>query len=187
MRGKLTTGRTLVLVIGVLFALAWAVPSLGASVSKVARTALGRANEAVYHSDIAVSQSNTAKTTANTANATASSANSTANAAKTTASAAQTTANQALAIANGSAHVQDNFTVSSDPGNIAADSCDSDPISRLGVLSTDEVIVTPPSTQPLGIITQAYTSSGTITLVFCNVTSAGIDPPSGQYEFSTLR
>jgi hypothetical protein len=48
------------------------------------------------------------------------------------------------------------------------------------------VIVTPPDTQPLGIVTQAYTSSGSITLEFCNVTGSPIDPPSGVYEFSTI-
>jgi hypothetical protein len=83
---QLTTTRTLVLVIGVLFALAWAVPSLGASVGKIARTALGRANQAVYHSDIAVSQSNSAKSAAAAASNAANAASNTANQALTKAS-----------------------------------------------------------------------------------------------------
>ena len=91
---KLTWNRALVLVVGVLLALAWAMPSLGASVGKVARTALARANLAVHDSDVAVSQSNTAKSTATAANNTSNAANSTANA-------ANTTANQALTKANG--------------------------------------------------------------------------------------
>jgi hypothetical protein len=187
MRGKLTSGRTLVLVIGVLFALAWAVPSLGASVSKVARTALGRANEAVYHSDVAVSQSNTAKTTANTANATAGTANTTANAAKTTANTANTTANQALSLANSAAQVFANATKTIDPGSIGSGSCDSFPFSQLGVAATDELIVTPPANLDLGIIVQGNTSTGQVTLVFCNITAASIDPPSGSYEYSVFR
>jgi hypothetical protein len=93
-RAQLTMNRVMVLVIGVLFALAWAVPSIGASAGKVARVALGRANQAVHDSDVAVSTSNTAKSTANNANATAGAANSTANA-------ASSTANQALSTANG--------------------------------------------------------------------------------------
>jgi hypothetical protein len=187
LRRKLTKNHMLVLIVGLVFTLAWALPSLGASAGKLARTALGRSNEAVHNANLAVNSANTAKTTANTANATAGAANTTANTAKTTASTANTTANQALSAANAAAHVQDNFTSARDPGNITALSCVNDSFSRLGVLSTDEVIVTPPDTQPLGIITQAYTSSGAITLVFCNVTSSDINPPSNTYEFSTIR
>lgn len=186
LRAQVTTNRAMVLVIGVLFAIAWAVPSIGASAGKVARVALGRANQAVHDSNIAVSNSNTAKTTANTANSTASAANSTANTANTTANSAKTTATQALSLANGAAQVVDNFTTSSAAGTVNANTCASDPITRFGVLSTDEVIVTPPSSQPLGIVTQAYTSNSSVTLVFCNVTSGDKTPPSG-YELSVLR
>src|SRR3954449_8384299 len=142
MRSKLTTRKALVVIIGVMFALAWAIPSLGASAGKVARTALGRANEAFYKSNVAVSTSDTAKSTANSANATAGAANTSANQAKTAASQAQSTANSALSIANGAAHQQDNFTRTSDPSSIPATSCVADSFSRLGVLSSDEVIVT---------------------------------------------
>jgi hypothetical protein len=185
-RAQLTTNRVMVLVIAVLFALAWAVPSIGASAGKVARVALARSNQAVHDSNVAVATSNTAKSTSNTANSTAAAANSTANAANTTANSAKTTANQALTLANGAAHVQDNFTRSSDPGNISAGTCTTDSFIRFGVLSTDEVIVTPPDTQPNGIITQAYTSNGGISLEFCNVSNNTIDPPPGSYEYSTI-
>lgn len=192
---RLTRTQALALVVGLLLALAWAGPSLGASASKVARLALGRANEAFHNADLAINTSDTAKSTANSANTTADAASSTANAARSaaataqsTANAAQSTANQALSIANGSAHLHDNFTMTFDPGSIAATSCTSDQFGRLGVLASDEVIVTPPDTQPIGIVTQAFTSDNQVTLEFCNVTGgSAIDPPSGAYEFSILR
>jgi hypothetical protein len=191
---QLTRTQALVLVVGLLFALAWAAPTLGAGVGKVARLALGRANQAVYNAKLAVDTSGKARDTANSANATAGTANTTANAARTAAtsaqsaaSAAQATGNAALAIANGSAHVHDNFTMTFDPGSIAATSCTSNQFLRLGVLASDEVIVTPPDTQPIGIVTQAFTSDNQVTLEFCNVTGGAIDPPSGAYEFSILR
>ena len=186
-RAQLTTNRVMVLVIAVLFALAWAVPSIGASAGKVARVALARSNQAVHDSSVAVATSNTAKSTANNANATAGAANSTANSANTTANSAKSEASQALSLATGAVQIQQNFEKSFDPGTINPASCIASPFSQFGVLSTDQVIVTPPSTQPTGIITQAYTSSGSITLEFCNVTGAGIDPPPGNYEFSTIR
>jgi trimeric autotransporter adhesin len=93
-RAQLTTNRVMVLVIAVLFALAWAVPSIGASAGKVARVALARSNQAVHDSNVAVATSNTAKSTANSANATAGAANS-------TASSASNVANQALSTASG--------------------------------------------------------------------------------------
>jgi hypothetical protein len=92
-RAQVTTNRVMVLVLGVLFAIAWAVPSIGASAGKVARTALARANLAVHDSDVAVSQSNTAKSTASAANNTANAANSLANTANSTANQALTKAN----------------------------------------------------------------------------------------------
>jgi hypothetical protein len=187
LRDKLTTRRALVVIFAVLLALAWAVPSIGASTAKLARLALGRANTAVHDSNLAIDTSNTAKGTANSANATANSANSTANSAKTTANAAQSTANQALSIANGSAHVVDHFTSSFDPGNIGQQSCEPFSVARPIVLASDEVIVTSPETQALGIIVQAYTSASQVTLVFCNVTGGTINPDPGTYEFSVLR
>jgi hypothetical protein len=185
----LTKRRTLVVIVGVLLALAWAIPSLGASAGKVARTALVRANQAFHNANLATSNSNTAKNVSNQANATAGAANNTANTANSNANSAKTTANQALSVANNADEVESTFEMSFNPGNIDPTSCVSDSFSRVGVLSSDEVIVTPPSTQPLGIITQAYTSTSSITLAFCNVTDdpAGIDPPLSTYEFSTLR
>jgi membrane protein involved in colicin uptake len=176
----------LVALVGVALALAWAIPSMGASTAAVARKAFARANVAFHNANLAIDTSNTAKTTANSANTTANAAKTTANAAQSTANTANSTANTALNVANAAAHVQDNFTHTSDPSSITGGSCTNDTFSRSGVLSTDEVIVTPPGTQPLGIVTQAYTSSGSITLEFCNVTGSPIDPPSGAYEFSTI-
>jgi Sec-independent protein translocase protein TatA len=98
--GKLKDPRALVVVVGLLLAVAWAAPSLGASVGKVARLALGRANEAVHDANLAINSSDAAKQTANNANATANSANTTANAARSVANTAQTTANTAQATAN---------------------------------------------------------------------------------------
>jgi hypothetical protein len=98
--GKLTRTHALVLIVGVLLAAAWAAPSLGAGVGKVARLALGRANEAVHSANLAINSSDAAKSTANSANATAQSADSNANTARAAASAAQSSANQALATAN---------------------------------------------------------------------------------------
>lgn len=140
-------------------------------------------------SDTAKSTANSANATAGAANATASSANNTAGAAQSTAAAAQSTASQALSTASIADEVRDNFSFAFDPDSISATSCVSESRSRLGVLTSDEVIVTPPNSQPLGIIVQAKksSSSGQVTLVFCNVTNSSIDPPSGSYEFSTLR
>ncbi|MFL5906093.1 MAG: hypothetical protein ACJ75Z_00670, partial [Solirubrobacterales bacterium] len=151
MRSKLTTRKALVVIIGVMFALAWAIPSLGASAGKVARTALGRANEAFYKSNVAVNSSDTAKNTANSANATAGAANTSANQAKTAASQAQSTANSALSAATAADEVQDNFTKTYDLGNLSASGCTSDTFSRLGVVTTDAVVVTPADNQPNGI------------------------------------
>ena len=179
MRRKLTSRRALVVIVGLLFALAWAVPSIGASASKLARTALGRANQAVYDSSIAVNSSNNAKSTASAASSAAAAANSLANT-------ANNTANSALNLANGATHITDNFTATVDPSGIGADSCQISSVAQLGVLSTDQVIVTPPDTQPAGIITQAMTSTNAVKLEFCNVTGGSIDPPSGSYEFSII-
>jgi trimeric autotransporter adhesin len=184
---KLTTKRALVAIVALLLALAWAVPSMGASTAKLARKALARANLAFHNADLAIDSSNKARTTANDANAAASAAKTAANTAQSTANSAQSTANTALSLASGSAHVQDNFTMSFDPSSLSATSCTGSSFSRLGVLSSDEVIVTPPDTQPIGIVTQAFTSTGQVTLEFCNVTGSPIDPPSGSYEFSSLR
>jgi len=176
-------------IVSLAFVLAWAMPSMGASTAAVARKAFARANLAFHNADLAIDTSNKAKSTAGTASATASAASSTASAASSTANAANSTANQALSAAIAADEVQDNFSMTFDPGDISANTCVSDTRSRTGVLSSDEVVVTPPDTQPLGILTQAYTSSGSVTLVFCNVTAASqpINPPSGSYEFSTLR
>jgi hypothetical protein len=179
----LTTKRALVAIVGVLLALAWAIPSIGASTGKVARKAFARANLAFYHANLAIDTSNKAKTTANEASATANAAKATATQAQTSANQAQSTANQALS----RARFQDNFTATLDPGGIAATACTSSSVSRASVLATDEVIVTPPDTQPIGIVTQAFTATGQVTLEFCNVTGATINPPSGTYEFSTIR
>jgi hypothetical protein len=108
LHGRLTKNQALVVVVGLLFALAWAVPSLGAKSSKLARTALGRANEAFYKSNVAISTSNTANGTANAAKSTAASAQSTANN-------ALSTANTALSDATSALHLADNFTSTLDP------------------------------------------------------------------------
>jgi hypothetical protein len=179
----LTTKRALVVVVGVLLALAWAIPSIGASTATVARKAFARANLAFYHANLAIDTSNKAKTTANDASATANSARTVASQAQSTANAAQSTANQALT----KARFQDNFTATLDPDGIAPTVCTSSLVSRAGVLATDEVIVTPPDTQPIGIVTQAFTATDQVTLEFCNVTGGTINPPSGLYEFSTVR
>jgi hypothetical protein len=180
-RAQLTTNRVMVLVIAVLFTLAWAVPSIGASAGKVARVALGRANQAVHDSDVAVATSNTAKSTAGAAN-------NTANAASSTANAASNTANQALNLANGAAHVQLSFTRALDPGPISAGTCDdSTTFTQFGVLSTSNLIMTPPSAQQDGIITQAIPLSGQVKVEFCNVSTNGsIDPASLTYRFLVL-
>jgi len=180
---KLTGRRALVVVIGVLLALAWAVPSIGASTAKLARTALARANLAFHNANLAIDTSNKAKSSAGDANATAGAARTAASQAQTSASQAQTTASQALS----KARFQDNFTGTFDPNNIASTSCTSSSATRATVLGSDEVIVTPPETQPIGIVTQAFTANGQVTLEFCNVTGGTIDPPSGTYEFSTVR
>jgi hypothetical protein len=99
-RRNLNRDRALVLVIGILFALAWAVPSIGSTAGKLARKALGQANLAVHTSNLAVNSAQTANTNANQAKSTANAANSTASAANSTANAANNTANQALSKAN---------------------------------------------------------------------------------------
>jgi hypothetical protein len=97
---RLTRTQALALVVGLLLALAWAAPSLGASAGKVARLALGRANEAFHNADLAINASDAAKSTANAANTTANAASSTANAARSVATTAQSTANAAQSTAN---------------------------------------------------------------------------------------
>jgi hypothetical protein len=97
---RLTRTQALALVVGLLLALAWAGPSVGASVGKVARLALGRANEAFHNADLAINTSDAAKSTANSANTTADAASSTANAARSAAASAQSAANDAQSTAN---------------------------------------------------------------------------------------
>jgi hypothetical protein len=187
LREKLTTRRALVVLVGVLLALAWAVPSIGASTAKLARKAFARANLAYHYSDLAIDTSNKARTTATQASGTADAAKTTANQAQSAASQAQSTANTALSVANGAAHVQAKLTKTFDPGNLPATSCESSTFSQLGVLASDGAIVTPPDTQPLGVIAQAVTSTNQFTLQLCNVTSSAIDPPSGTYKVIILR
>ena len=187
MRSKLTTRRALVVIIGVMFALAWAIPSLGASAGKVARTALGRANEAVHDSNLAVSTSNTANGTANSANTTANAAKTAAGAAQSTANTANSTANSALSIANGRAQVVVNTSHSFDAGNLNGGTCTTTTFSQLGVTSADDVILTPPTTLQDGILTQAFASSNQLELEVCNVTGGAIDPPNASYKFMIIR
>jgi hypothetical protein len=57
------------------------------------------------------------------------------------------------------------------------------------VLATDEVIVTPPETQPEGLIVQAKTRDGAVDNVLvqhCAV-EAFADPPNAGYEFTIIR
>lgn len=180
MREKLTTRRALVVVVGVLFALAWAVPSIGASAGKLARTALGRANQAVYDSNLAVNSSNNAKSTAAAASSAAAAANS-------LATTANNTANSALSIATGGTRVIANASHSFDAGTLAAGACTTTTFTQLGVASTDDVIVTAPTTLPNGVITQAFAPSNQVKLELCNVTGSPIDPPSASYKFLVLR
>jgi len=175
------------MVVGLLLALAWAVPSIGASTAKVARTALARANLAFHNANLAIDTSNKAKATAGDANATADSARTAASQAQSSANQAQSTANQALSLATGVVHLQANFTRSVDPNGISAGSCNTVSLSQSGVLPTDELIVTPPENQPIGIVSQGFTSTNSVTLELCNVTGGSIDPPLIAYEFSTLR
>jgi hypothetical protein len=81
LRGKLTTTRGLVVVFGLVIALTWAMPAMGASPLKLAKKALAKAT-------LALNTANDAKKTANTAQTTANSAQTTANAAQTAAAAA---------------------------------------------------------------------------------------------------
>lgn len=188
-RARLTTRRALVVIVGVAFALSWVVPSFGASAFKLAVKALGRANTAVHDSNVAVATSNSANGTANTANSTANAAKSTANTAQSTANTANSTANTALSVANGSAHVVANDTHTFDPGSLNGGTCTTTTFSQPGVSSTDDVIVTPPTTLQDGIITQGFTSSasfGQVELELCNVTGGAIDPPSANYKFLVL-
>jgi hypothetical protein len=183
----LGTRRALVVIVGAIVVLSWALPTYGASTFKLAVKALGRANTAVHDSALAVSTSKSANTTANTANSTANAAKSTANSAQSTANTANSTANTALSIANGSAHVVANTTHSFDAGSISAGTCASDTFSQLGVASTDSVILTPPSTLPDGISGYASTSTGQLNLSLCNYSGSTINPPSITYRFMVLR
>jgi trimeric autotransporter adhesin len=80
LRSKLTTMRGLIVVVGLVFALTWAMPAMGASPLKLAKKALAKAT-------LALNTANDAKKTANTAQSAANSA--------------QTTADEAKAAANG--------------------------------------------------------------------------------------
>jgi hypothetical protein len=89
-----------------------------------------------------------------------------------------------------SANFLQNFTLNFDLPPIPAGSCRQSPFRRSGVVQTDEAIVTPPDSQPLGVLTQAVTRTAPgleVKLVSCNVTGATIDPPPGDYEFSIIR
>jgi hypothetical protein len=81
LRGKLTTTRGLVVIVGLVFAITFAMPAMGASPLKLAKKALAKAT-------LALNTANDAKKSANTAQTTANTANTTANEAKTAAAAA---------------------------------------------------------------------------------------------------
>ncbi len=187
LRAALSTRRALVVIVAAIVAASWAIPTYGASTFKLAVKALGRANTAVHDSALAVNASKTATSTANTANSAANAAKSAASAAQSTANTANSTANTALSIANGAAHVVANATHSFDAGSIVAGSCAAASFSQLGVASTDSLILTPPATQPDGIIGQGSTSSGQVNLNLCNYTGGSIDPPNLTYRFLVLR
>lgn len=88
-----------------------------------------------------------------------------------------------------SAKFLDNRTINIDVLELAAHMCVEGTFSSDGVLATDEVIVTPPDNQPVGIVTQGMTATAAeeLELHICNVTGGMIDPPAGNYEFTFIR
>jgi hypothetical protein len=186
LRARLSTRRALVVIVGLAFALGWVVPSYGASAFKLAVKALGRANTAVHDSAVAVNTSNNANSTANKANSTANTANTNANSAKSAAATAQSTANTALSTANAAAHVVANTTRTFNAGSLATDTCTTDTFTQLGVASTDDVIVTAPSTLPDGIIAQGFALTNQLELKVCNLTSGTIPVPNLGYKLLVL-
>jgi hypothetical protein len=72
-------------------------------------------------------------------------------------------------------------------GVIAANLCVTTGVAVPLLDSTDQVIVTPPDTQPPNLIVQAITQSGNILLRACNPSNTNTgDPPSGAYEFTII-
>jgi len=71
LRGKLTTTRGLIVIVGLVFALTWAMPALGASPLKLAKKALAKATLALDTANDAKTRANNAQSTANDAKTTA--------------------------------------------------------------------------------------------------------------------
>ena len=82
-----------------------------------------------------------------------------------------------------------NRSLDFDLGAQTAGNCTEFPFASAGVLPTDEVIVTPPETQPEGMIVQAQTSSVAGSELSMQVCAAETyaDPPNATYEFSIIR
>ena len=71
---------------------------------------------------------------------------------------------------------------------LAAGDCAEFPFTIPGVLPTDHVIVTPPETQPEGVIVQAQAQTGAnnVSMQRC-VVEAVADSPAGNYKFVVIR
>ncbi len=67
LRGKVISGRGLIVIVGLVVALAWAMPAVGASPTKLAKKALNTANSALSTANKANDAANQASTTANQA------------------------------------------------------------------------------------------------------------------------
>ena len=82
------------------------------------------------------------------------------------------------------AHTTANF----DFPALSAGDCAEFPFVIAGVLPTDVVIVTPPETQPEGVIVQAQAQTGanTVSLQRCAV-EAVADSPAANYKFTIIR
>jgi hypothetical protein len=99
MRSKLTTRRALVVIVGVVFALSWVLPAVGASPAKLAKRALATATKALSTAKKAQTSADKAQISADNAQASANKAQGSADAAQESAKKAQGTADQALTAA----------------------------------------------------------------------------------------
>jgi hypothetical protein len=100
MRSKLTTRRALVVVVGLVFALSWVLPAMGASPAKLAKKALATATKALSTANKAQTSASKAQTSANGAQASADKAQTSADKAQTSADKAQSSADKAQTSAN---------------------------------------------------------------------------------------
>ncbi len=79
-------------------------------------------------------------------------------------------------------------TVSVTPAVVAAATVAEQTVAIAGVVTTDAVFVTPPGlTAGVGVIGARVSSTGTVSVQFCNPTAGTLTPASGIHIFNIYR